>query len=309
MTSATANMPSALERRERRKQLQRLGKGLAFCSPWIIGFLAFNVVPIVASFYYSFTVYSVLQPPHWIGLENYAMIFFEDRLFWLALWNTVYYVVLANLVGGVLALSLAMLLNMRVHGMSVYRTIYYVPVVVPIVASSIVWLWLFNPQYGILNFVLNWFGVPPIPWLTDPAWSKNSLVLMSLWSIGNAIVIFLAGLQDIPNEMLEAAELDGAGPLQKIRFVTVPMITPVILFNLVIGLIMGFQVFTQAYVMTNGGPADSTLFYALYLYQSAFRFFKMGYASGLAWILFMLILISSLILFKSSSRWVYYAGD
>lgn len=293
----------------RRKQFRQLAKGLAFCSPWIVGFLAFGIVPIIASFYYSFTYYSVLQPPRWVGFDNYVRMLTDDRLFWLALGNTVYYAFFANLIGGLLALSLAMLLNMRVRGLSIYRTIYYVPVVVPIVASSIVWLWLFNPQYGVLNLVFSWLGVPPIPWLTDPTWSKNSLILMSLWSVGNAVVIFLAGLQDIPQELLEAAELDGAGGFQKIRFVTIPMITPVILFNLVIGLIGGFQVFTQAYVMTNGGPADSTLFYALYLYQSAFRFFKMGYASGLAWILFMVILGASLLLFRSSSRWVHYAGQ
>jgi multiple sugar transport system permease protein len=297
------------KRSHRHRKLRQLSKGLAFCSPWIIGFLAFGVVPIIASFYYSFTLYSILQPPRWIGLDNYITMFTDDRLFWLALGNTLYYAILANLIGGILALTLAMLLNMKVRGLSIYRTVFYVPVIVPIVASSIIWLWLFNPQYGILNFVFSALGIGPIPWLTDPAWSKNSLILMSLWSIGNAVVIFLAGLQDIPVELLEAAELDGAGGFQKIRFVTIPMISPVILFNLVIGLIGGFQVFTQAYVMTNGGPADSTLFYALYLYQNAFQFFKMGYASGLAWILFVIILIFSLLLFKSSSRWVHYAGQ
>ncbi len=306
---ASQSSKSPSPRVHRRKQLKRLAKGLAFCSPWLLGFLFFGVLPIVGSFYYSFTVYSILQPPRWIGLDNYVDIFTDDRLFWLALGNTLYYAFFANLIGGMLALGLAMLLNMRVRWLSLYRTIFYLPVIVPIVASSIVWLWLFNPQYGVLNYAFSAFNIPPIPWLTDPAWSKNSLIIMSLWSIGNAVVIFLAGLQDIPVELLEAADLDGAGAFKKIRYVTIPMITPVILFNLVIGLIGGFQVFTQAYVMTNGGPADSTLFYALYLYQSAFRFFKMGYASALAWILFVLILGSSLALFRSSSHWVHYAGE
>ncbi len=300
---------SMRSRSKRRKELRRLGKGLAFCSPWIIGFLAFSVVPIVASLYYSFTVYSVLQPPRWIGLSNYVELLSDDPLFWISLWNTVYYVVLANIVGGTVALVLAMLLNMKVRGLSFYRTVFYIPVIVPVVASSIIWLWLFNPQYGVLNYAFTLFGIGPIPWLTDPGWSKNSLVLMSLWSVGNAVVIFLAGLQDIPPEMVEAASLDGANAFQRIRFITIPMITPVILFNVTIGLISGFQVFTQAYIMTNGGPADSTLFYALYLYRNAFRFFKMGYASGQAWILFVLILLSSLLLFKSSTRWVHYAGE
>ena len=309
MTSMAQPLLVALPDRARRKQIRQLLKALLFCSPWIIGFLAFSVAPIVLSFYYSFTRYSVLQPPRWIGLQNYIQLLTDDRLFWLSLGNTFYYVILANVIGGLLALTLAMLLNMNVRGLSFYRTVFYVPVVVPLVASSVIWLWLFNPQYGILNLILSLVGIQPIPWLTDPAWSKNSLVLMSLWSVGNAVVIFLAGLQDIPRELVEAAELDGANGWQRIRFVSIPMITPVILFNLVIGLIGGFQVFTQAYVMTSGGPADSTLFYALYLYDSAFRFFKMGYASAMAWLLFVVILISSLLLFRSSSRWVHYGGQ
>lgn len=197
---------------------------------------------------------------------------------------------------------MAMLLNMRVRGFTIYRTIYYVPVIVPIVASSIIWIQLFNSQYGVLTRLLGLIGIPPIPWLTDLAWAKPSLILMSLWSIGNAVVIFLAGLQNVPKEMLEAAELDGASGFQRIFYVTILMISPVIFFNLVVGLIGGFQVFIQSYVMTSGGPADATLFYLLYLYNSAFKYFKMGYASALAWILFGLIMATSLLVFRSSSR-------
>jgi multiple sugar transport system permease protein len=291
-----------------RRELIRLAKALAFCSPWILGFLAFGILPIIASLYFSFTDYSVLQPPRWAGLSNYIKLLTDDRLFWVSLGNTLYYTIIANLVGGTLAITLAILLNMNVRGLAIYRTVYYIPVIVPTVASSVIWLWLFNPQYGILNYLLHLFGIRPIPWLTDPRWAKNALILMSLWSVGNAVVIFLAGLQDIPKELYEAAELDGASAWQKIKHVTIPMITSVIFFNLVIGLIGGFQVFTQAYVMTSGGPADSTRFYALYLYENAFQFFKMGYASGMAWILFLIILFSSLLVFKSSSLWVYYAG-
>jgi multiple sugar transport system permease protein len=291
-----------------RREWARVAKGLAFCSPWLAGFLAFGLLPILASFYFSLSDYSVLRAPSFAGLENYARLLTDDPLFWVSLGNTAYYTILANVVGGTFALTLAMLLNMNVRGLALYRTAYYVPVVVPIVASSIIWLWLFNPQYGLFNHILSLFGVQPIPWLTDPRWSKNALVLMGLWSVGNAVVIVLAGLQDVPKEVYEAAELDGASPLQRIVRVTIPLISPVLFFNLVMGLIGGFQVFTQAYVMTSGGPADSTLFYALYLYQNAFQFFKMGYASAQAWILFLIILAISLALFKTSGRWVYYAG-
>ncbi len=294
---------------QRKKDLIKLAKGLAFCSPWIIGFVVFGLIPVILSFYYSFTNYSILQPPTWVGLQNYGRLFSSDRLFWLSLWNTLYYTVFANLFGIVLALSMAMLLNMNVRGLTVYRTIYYVPVIVPIVATSIIWIQLFNPQYGVFTHLLGAVGIPPIPWLTDPMWAKPSLIIMSVWSIGNAVVIFLAGLQDVPKEMLEAAELDGANSWQKIRSVTIPMISPVIFFNLVVGLIGGFQVFTQSYIMTRGGPADATLFYVLYLYNSGFAYFKMGYASALAWILFLVIMVSSLLVFRSSSRWVHYGGE
>lgn len=295
-------------RRETASELIRIAKALAFCSPWIAGFLCFGLIPILASLYFSFTSYSILKPPTFVGLHNYRQLFTGDPLFWVSLGNTVYYTIVSNVVGGFVALFLALLLNMRVRGLAFYRTAFYVPVIVPAVASSIIWLWLFNPQYGLFNHLLGGLGVPPIPWLTDPRWSKNSLVLMSLWSVGNAVVIFLAGLQDVPRELHEAAALDGASALARIRSVTLPMISSVIFFNLVIGLIGSFQVFTQAYVMTTGGPADSTRFYALYLYQNAFQFFKMGYASAQAWILFLIILAVSLVLFRSSGRWVYYAS-
>ncbi|BCX05577.1 MAG: spermidine/putrescine ABC transporter permease [Candidatus Roseilinea sp.] len=290
------------------RELRRTLRGLAFCSPWIIGFLLFSVFPILSSLYFSFHDYSVLQPPSWTGLSNYVNLLTDDSLFWKSLGNTLFYAIGATLIGGVLAISLALLLNSNVRGLAVYRTIFYVPVIVPVVASTIIWLWLFNPQIGLLNYLFSFLGIPPIPWLTDPRWSKPALILMSLWGVGNSVVIFLAGLQDIPRELYEAAELDGASSWQKTRFVTLPMLSSVVFFNLIIGLIAGFQVFTQAYVMTSGGPADSTLFYALYLYNNAFQFFKMGYASAQAWILFLLIVACTAFIFRTSSRWVYYAG-
>jgi multiple sugar transport system permease protein len=295
-------------RSARNRDIRRVLKGLAFCSPWIIGFIAFQVIPIVASLYFSFTNYSILQAPVWTGVDNYVQLLTSDGQFLTALGNTLYYTIGANLIGGTVALTLAMLLNMKVRGLSIYRTIFYVPVVVPIVASSIIWLYLLNPQIGVITIILRAVGIAPIPWLTDPGWAKPSLILMSLWSIGNAVVIFLAGLQDIPVELLEAAELDGASGFQQIMSIKIPMISSVVFFNLVIGLIGSFQVFSQAYVMTNGGPADSTLFYALYLYRSAFQYFKMGYASALAWILFVIIMGTSALVFRSTDRWVYYAG-
>lgn len=292
----------------RGKEIRKTLKGLAFISPWLVGFVAFGVLPILASFYFSLTTYSILQAPRWTGFDNYVQLLADDQLFRVSLGNTLYYTFFSNLIGGIVALSLAMLLNMNVRFLSLYRTVFYVPVVVPTVASAIIWLWLFNPQYGVFNFILSAFGAKPIPWLTSPEWAKPSLILMSLWSVGNAIVIFLAALQDIPKELMEAAELDGASAWQKVWRIQIPMISSVVFFNLVIGLIGSFQVFSQAYVMTSGGPADSTLFYALYLYQNAFQFFKMGYASAQAWILFVIILVVSLLVFKSSNRWVYYAG-
>jgi multiple sugar transport system permease protein len=290
------------------KEIRRTLKGLAFCSPWLLGFIFFSLGPILASLYFSFTNYSVLQSPSWAGLANYIQMFSGDKLFWIALGNTFYYTFFSNLIGITVAIILAMLLNMKIRGLSIYRTIFYIPVIVPTVASAIIWLYLFNPQVGVLNFILHTFSIKPIPWLTDPAWSKPSLILMSLWSIGNTIVIFLAGLQDIPGELLEAAQLDGASGFQQIIHIKIPMISSVIFFNLIMGLIGGFQVFTQAYVMTTGGPADSTLFYALYIYRSAFQYFKMGYASAMAWVLFIIILAISMLVFRSSDRWVYYTG-
>ncbi len=202
------------------------------------------------------------------------------------------------------------MLNLKVGGIAVYRTLFYIPSIVPVVASSMIWLWLLNPQYGIINGILYFlFKIPGPGWLSDPAFSKPSLIFMGLWGVGNTALIFLASMQDVPQSLYESAELDGANALVKFRHITIPMISPVILFNVIMGLIGTFQYFTQAYLMTNGGPADSTLFYALYLYNNAFRYFKMGYASAMAWIMFLIILVLTLITFKISARWVYYAGQ
>lgn len=309
--SAAADASSARLRRSRRMsatQWRSLVLGLLFISPWLVGFLALNLYPFIASLYYSLTQYSIIAQPVWIGLANYQTLFTQDPEFWTSLGNTLYYTVLSVGLGTILAIGMAMLLNMKVRFISVYRTIFYLPSITPIVASSIVWIFLFNPQYGLIDTILQYFNVPTIGWLSDPAWAKPALVIMSLWGIGGAMVIYLASLQDVPQDLLEAASLDGANKMRQFWHVTLPAISPVILFNLITGLIGAFQYFTQAFVMTNGGPADATLFYSLQIYRQAFQFFKMGYASAMAWILFVIVMAATLVIFRTSARWVYYGG-
>ncbi|MEM7134772.1 MAG: sugar ABC transporter permease [Chloroflexota bacterium] len=288
---------------------QRLINGLLFISPWAIGFLAFRVYPFFASLYYSFTFYPILKSPNWIGLDNYLNLF-DDPRFLTSLWNSSYYAGFAVPLGTIVGILLALILNMRVRGLSFFRTIYFLPSITPVVATSIVWLWMFNPRSGIINFILEIVGIDGPAWLGDPLWAKPALVLMSLWGLGGAVVIYLASLQDVPRDLLEASDLDGATARQKLWYVTIPMISPVILFNVITGLIAAFQLFTQVHVMTggSGSPADSTLMMSIYLYQSAFEFFKMGYASAQAWVLFLIIVLFTLILFRVSGRLVYYGG-
>ncbi|MBA7708694.1 Lactose transport system permease protein LacF [subsurface metagenome] len=252
------------------------------------------------------TSYNVLNPPQFIGIDNYRVLFTDDPLFWKALYNTFYYAIFAIPLAILIGVSIALLLNLKVKGMPIYRTVYYLPAIVPVVGASIVWMWFLNPQYGVINGILDKIGISGPGWITDPKWSKPSLIIMSLWAIGGAILIYLAGLQDVPQSLYESAELDGANRVQKTIHITIPMITPSIFFNFIMGLIGAFQYFTQAYIMTDGGPADSTLFYSLYLYNNAFGYFKMGYASAMAWILFLIILACTLLVFKSSAKWVYY---
>jgi len=283
--------------------------GLLFISPWLIGVTAFTLYPFVSSILYSFTSYDVISPPMFIGLDNYREML-SDKLIGIALYNTFYYAVIAVPLGTIWGICVALMLNMKVCGQVVYRTLFYIPSIVPIVASSMVWLWLLNPQYGIINGLIYLIFKKPGPgWITDPALAKPSLILMSLWGIGQTALIYLASLQDVPQSLYESAELDGANAFQKVIHITLPMISPVILFNVIMGLIGAFQYFTQAYVMTSGGPADSTLFYALYLYNNAFRYFKMGYASAMAWLMFVIILVLTLLTFRTSSRWVYYSAQ
>lgn len=282
--------------------------GYAFISPWILGFLFFVLGPFVASFYLSFTTYSILQPGKWVGLSNYQKAFIREPLFWKSLGNTAYYVAGAVPLRIVLGFALALLLNTQVRGLALWRTLFYVPSITPLVATTVLWLFLLNPKFGLINYALSLVGLPPIPWLTSPKWSKPALILMSVWWVGGNMVIFLAGLQGIPQHLYEAAELDGATAWRRLWHITIPMMTPTIYFNLIINIINTFQVFAQAFIMTDGGPLNSTRFYMLYLYDNAFRFFKMGYASALAWVLFLIIFALTVLLVRTSDRWVFYGG-
>lgn len=284
--------------------------GYLFISPWLIGFLIFVAIPIIASLYLSFTNYELFKSgTSWIGLKNYSELLFQDRLFWVSLYNTIYYTALSVPLGIGTALILALLLNRKLYGITVYRTIFYLPSVTSGVAVSLLWVWLFNPNYGLINVMLEKFGIQGPGWLSDPKWSKPALILMSLWGIGGTMVILLAGLQGVPEQLYEAAELDGANWWQKFIHVTFPMISPVMFFNLIMGVIGAFQYFTQAYIMTGGGPVDSTLFYVLYLFRQGFLLLRMGYASAMAWILFIFILILTILQFKLASHWVYYETE
>jgi multiple sugar transport system permease protein len=287
--------------------------GYLFVLPWILGFLLFTAGPMLASLGLVFVDWDLLTPPTWAGTANVERLW-SDRLVGLSLVNTGYYTFLSVPLRLVVALAGAMLLNASVRGLPFFRTAFYLPAVLPLVGSAILWLWLMNPQIGLFNMGLSALGLPRLQWLWDPALSKPSLILISLWATGNVMVIFLAGLQGVPQGLYEAAEIDGAGAWDKFRHVTVPMISPTILFNLVIGIIFAFQVFGIVYLMTGtggqqaGGPNNSTLMTVVYLYRVAFEQFKMGYGSALAWVLFAVILIFTLIQLKLSDSWVYYEG-
>lgn len=279
-----------------------------FILPWFIGFLFFTAGPMLGSLYISFTRWEIVSPSVWVGLEQYQKLLVDDR-FYLALWNTAYYVFLGVPLHLFLALMAALAMNMNLRGIRIFRTLYYVPSLTPAVANAILWMWIFHPQWGLANALLNWFGIEGLYWLQDPKLSKPSFIIMSFWTIGGQMVILLAGLKGIPAPLYEAAEMDGAGVFQRFLKVTLPLLTPALFFNLIIAIIGAFQVFTQAYIMTEGGPSYSTLFYLLYLYRMAFENFRMGYASAMAWVLFIIVLFFTLIQFRLSDRWVFYEGD
>ena len=291
-----------------RAEARNFLKGLGFISPWLIGFFLFTLVPILLSFYYSFCNYSLIQKPVFIGLDNYRGLM-HDPIFWKANWNTLFYAVAALPLGLIIALILALLLNVKIRGQSIYRTIIFLPSLIPAVASAMLWLWMFNSKLGLVNYVLRGIGFTDPPgWLTDVHWALPSLILLSFWGIGNTVVIFLAGLQDVPVELFEAANLDGANKLQTLRHVTLPSLSPVIFFNLIMGIIGTLQVFVLPFIMTQGGPARATYLYTEYMYDSAFTYLKMGYCSAMAWLQLLLVLALTAIAFSTSKHWVHYQG-
>jgi multiple sugar transport system permease protein len=291
-----------------RATLRRELLGYAFISPWLIGFIAFTLGPFLVSVYLSFTRYDVVSSPLWVGTANYRQLLTHDPLFWKALGITLKYAITAVPLSIIAGVCLALLLNSKIAGISVYRTIFFVPSIVPVVATSVVFMWILNPQIGLVNGVLKLFGVIGPAWLQDAKWAFWSLVFMSIWGVGGSMIIYLAGLKDIPAYLYEAAMIDGANAWQRTRHVTLPMMTPVIFFNLVMGVIGAFQYFTQAFIMTQGGPEESTTFYALYLFNRAWRYLDMGYASAMAWILFAVIMVFTGLILKSQKKWVHYGS-
>lgn len=279
-----------------------------FISPWIVGFLALTLGPMLVSLQYAFSDYSGLDTPRFIGVANFVEMV-GDSQFWTALYNTIYFVFISVPLQISMGLLLAILLNQKIRGMRFFRTGFYLPSVMPGIASAVFWVWMFNPQYGIINQGLGALHLPGLLWLNSEVWSKPALIIKSQWGVGGGMVIFLAGLQGIPAHLYEAAQLDGAGIWSRFWNVTIPMMTPTIFFNLLMGFIGAFQNFIDPLVMTGGGPLDSSLLYVLYLYFKAFRDYRMGYASALAWVLGIIIMIFTIIQVRLSKRWVYYEGE
>jgi multiple sugar transport system permease protein len=290
-----------------RRELTQFAKGMGFLSPWLFGFLVFTIVPIALSFYYSLCEFNVIKSPVWIGADNYRELM-HDPVFWQSLRNSLYYAAMALPAGLLISLGLALLLNVSIPGQSIFRTIIFIPSLVPVVASAMLWLWLFNARLGLINTLLKRIHIDGPGWITNPAWAMPALVFMSLWGVGYTVVIYLAGLQDVPKELYEAAELDGAGTWGRMWHVTLPMLSPVIFFNLIMAIIGVLQVFDIPYIMTGGGPARATYFISMYVQQAAFTYLRMGYASAMAWIMLLIVLALTAIAFISSKRWVHYQG-
>ncbi len=304
---------TSASRRERWRDLTPMRRrealtGLVFISPWIIGVLVFTLGPFVISFFLSFTQYNIVESPRWVGFKNYLDIFSGDNLFWKSLSNTAIYVVGSVAIRVVLGFLLAMLLNTKVRLLGLWRTLFYVPSVVPIVAISMIWLYILNGRYGLLNWFLGIFGVERIRWLSDPDYTMVGLLVMSTTWVGVTMIIFLAGLQNIPEEYYDAAKIDGANGFQRLLRVTIPLVSPTIYLNVLINIINAFQVFAQVLIMTNGGPRDATRTFVLHIYDYGFSYLppQMGYASALAWILFMIIFVFTAIIVVTSNRWVFY---
>ena len=281
----------------------------AMVSPWLAGFLLLTAFPMVASLALSFMDWDMLSAPKWVGLANYEKLFFTDPLALHSLKITVIFSLASIPLNIVFGLAIAMLLNTNIRGLSVFRTIYYLPAILSGVAVAILWQWIFSTEFGLLNTALRLFGIEGPAWLGSKIWVLPAFVIMRLWSVGGGMVIYLAGLQAIPTDLYEAAEIDGANWWQRILRITLPMLSPTIFFQLITGVIFSMQIFTETFIMTDGGPANASLFYMLYLYRQAFQYFKMGYASALAWVFFVAILLLTIILFATAKFWVYYEAE
>lgn len=279
--------------------------GYAFLAPWLIGFLVFVAGPMLASAALAFTDYNVITPPRFVGLANFEKLT-EDPRFYISLYNTAYYTFLGVPAQLAVAMVLALLLNSRLRFTSFFRSAYYIPTITPVIASIYLWVWMFNFDYGLINALLRMVGLAPVNWLWDPSVAKITIIIFSLTRVGAQMIIFLAALQGVPEELYESAAIDGATAPSQFWYITLPMISPLLFLNLILGIISSFQVFTVAYIATKGGPVDSTLFYVLYLYHHGFQNFKMGFASSMAWILFAVIVIFTLVQFRMSRSWVYY---
>jgi multiple sugar transport system permease protein len=304
---AAARSSNRTSRARRREAIE----GILYLSPWIVGFLLLVAGPLIASIYFSFTKYNVLRPPEFIGLNNFIYAFTKDDLFLPSIWRTFYYTLLLVPLAMVGSLLVAVLLNQKLWFTSGWRTFYFLPTLTPLVAAALLWRWMLNPDVGLVNFLLAQIGIEGPGWLSSTTWAIPALVIMGLWASvgGSRMIIFLAGLQDVPKELLESAEIDGAGSWSKFWHVTLPLITPTIFFNLVLGIIFALRTFEVAFIATNGGPARATWFVSLHIYQNAFVSFDMGYASALSWLFFLILFGLTFLQFKLSGQWVFYAGE
>ena len=287
------------------KDLRNLLLGLLFISPWIVGFFLFLIYPVISNFHLGMTEYSGFGEPQWIGLRNYQELL-GDSLFWTSIYNTLYYVVLAVPLGVVVAIALALAMNQRVREVNLYRVLLYIPSIAPAFALSMMFIWILNPRYGLFNHLLSFLHIPAINWLGDVRWSKLAIVLVAQFGAGQIGLIFLAALRAIPSQLYDAAALDGAGPWRKFWNITLPLLTPTILYDLIIGIGLGLQVFVPAYIMTGGGPLNSTMFAALYIYKNAFEYSRVGFAAAISGILFLINAALAIITFWSSKYWVNY---
>ncbi|MGD0566206.1 MAG: sugar ABC transporter permease [Candidatus Goldiibacteriota bacterium] len=303
-------MENAVKKSKMKMSTQDAIWGYVFLSPWLLGLLLFTGGPIVVSLGLAFCDWDLITPAKFIGLGNFVKMF-SDARFLNSMYNTFYYTIFSVPLGVVGSVMIALLMNQKWKSVRLLRTIYYLPSVTAGVASAIIWMWLLNPDFGLINYGLSLLGIKGPQWMADEIWAKPAIIIMSLWGVGGNMIVYLAGLQGIPRQLYEAAEIDGAGMMQKFRYVTLPMLTPVIFFNLIMSIVWSFQIFTQVYVMTGGqgGPADSTLVMVLYIYQQAFKFHNMGYASAIAWVLFIIILVFTLLQFKVAGGWVHYEGE